>query len=515
MKKRTTKAKVTAVIMTAAMAMATMTGCGKPTVESLTKAYVESLNEAKTADMTMGMKFTMKISEGDQSLDMDMDMKGDILYEMEDKDNFKASMNMDMGMSLMGMSEEVKMESYYVAEDGEVTAYSKEDGASEWTKEEDVEFSVISSEESDAEELIELLTLEEETVEEAGKECYVLKGTVTGEDVPAFGEDAMGMDFDTEDLKFDVTIKMDKKEKKPVQLLFEVDEEAFTEAMKDSMAESFGSAEVEVEKFEISIDINSLDEKVKLDIPEEVFDAKEAEGLDDLLDGLDEESGDEQIDNVPVDEDDDTDAEDDADDASDSGDETVSLEKLETMGFDVEIYKYDNEYGNDHVALITNNNNNNKTVDGYALYIKGDEVVAKEEGYLHVEAGQTGIMYFFGDDIDSDYDSIEYEFEQYDMSEFQDEPMGSQLEATIEIDDEGNITGEIKNNSDKTVTYPYVEILFFDRHGTLFYQKSTYTDAEKLAPGESSPISTYVYADDMSIYQNYKVYVFGSAEEEE
>lgn len=258
-----------------------LTGCSfsKPTAESLLAASARQAAAMKTAVADMDLHFDMDISQGSLSLAMEMDVDGDIRYVREDSEHYKSHMNADTRVSLMGMSQNVQTENYLLCEDGEVTSYTKMADNDGWIKQSGGSGAMPGTDISKLANILSshsLFTLQEDTVMEGDVECYVLTAEVAAGDLPFFENDP-GMDLDLSGLKMYLAYKLDKKSKAPVSLTITVDENSFDKLLQDSLGNTLQGAAVDVKSFEMELKFVSINEDVTIDVPDEVYDAKEGQ----------------------------------------------------------------------------------------------------------------------------------------------------------------------------------------------------------------------------------------------
>ena len=102
-----------------------LAGCGGKSDEALLTASVKNLNEAKNCDITAKMSGKMKVSIGDFSQDVDMDM--DITSTM-----FMDPVKTKVVSTLNSAGTSVKSESYIAKENDKYVTYTKVDD--EWSK---------------------------------------------------------------------------------------------------------------------------------------------------------------------------------------------------------------------------------------------------------------------------------------------------------------------------------------------------------------------------------------------
>jgi len=516
-KNQTTKRAL--LVASLALCMGMLTGCtfGKPTKESLLKDYVKNMEDLKTADMDMDFNCAFDISQDDMSLAMELSGDADMKYVKEDGD-FKAYTNADVKLTLFGISRNTQTENYIIGEDGKVTTYSKLKDEDEWSKTEDTDFTLFG-ENVDVTQLQEALTLQEETVVEDQTECYVLTGTVTGKDAQTIG--SLGLDLDLEDLEMYIALRLSKEEKKPVSITYTVDEESFNKVLKDTLGDELEGAEANIRDFEIVIRFDSINEDMTIEVPDEVFDAKES-GNSGFLDGLtpDEEPADDEF-SFDLDDDDlfgddtfdfddtdtDTDTDDDMDDDFYSlGDDLLSPSDFKAKGYEYKEFIQEGEYRIYDYLYVQNNNKDSRSVSVYATFLKDGEKVGTDLAYLDMEPE----AFLIADlSCEEAFDTVEYSFEESEY--YGSELIGSELDVFYEINPDGTIAGNVTNESDKAASYPKIHVVFFDEDNNVIEHQYTYAESDILWPGESSDYSMYF---DNTGYDSFIFYAEADASDE-
>ena len=285
--KRTTKRKnntilmknkftgVTGLITAFTLSVSLLPGCSltKPTKESLLKSYAKQMGSLKTMEMDMELTFDVDISKQNMTVTMEIGGGSDIQYVKENEDNYKGYMDTDISVSMFGVSREVETESYVTGDPSGAAMYTKSKDSEKWSKTDGSGFLLPNA---DLSALAQTLSLQEDTVIEDGRECYVLSGSVTGEDLP-IEQSKFGLDLDLKDVKMYESLKLDKNDKTPVSLTITADEDSLNKLLQDSVGELIDDAEVTIRTFEMIWKIKSIDKELTVDIPDEVYDAVESD----------------------------------------------------------------------------------------------------------------------------------------------------------------------------------------------------------------------------------------------
>lgn len=256
------------------LAVSILSGCGgrKVTAESLMKE-VEA-NMEKVESMSMNMKLEMGMAIKESGMSMDMDVTGDIDLEVIN-DPVGVYLKGKVSMSLMGIS--LDMESYSVEENGKLVTYTSSMG--EWTRtEEDMpEKSQMDSVESVFDSKYEY-TLNDKTEKADGKEVYVLTTQISGD----LMQDVMGMmsedmddlygDMDWSEFSADITVKIDKSTRLPVEMTMDCGEGMSN--LMDSMTGT-DDTEVSIDTFSITYTFLGFDDVEEIKVPDDVKEAAE------------------------------------------------------------------------------------------------------------------------------------------------------------------------------------------------------------------------------------------------
>lgn len=509
--------KAVACYLAATMGATMLTGCGQiesikekffpPSAEEILEACTDNMRNAGTVDMDVDMGFDISMSYEGSEVKIDCDASMNFLGKQKDKDVYEAYMKGEVEVSVPGTdSQNSKVESYTITEDDTTTTYTKAEAADEWTKsEKEAESSGVMD--MDFTELKKDLTLSEETDTKEDKECYVFEGEIKDGDFLK----GMNSDFDLdelgiEDAAVNIVLYVDKKEKVPVSMELAIDDEAL-----EQITEKSGDLVMGFEDFTMELTYNEVDGKVDFEIPEEVFDAKEKETESGLFDSI---TGETSGDDVDLDEDleedeeidteeeevpeleDDEEIEDEDSDLFDE--EVINYEQLKAEGIECEEYTVDE---NTVYIKATSSNQIGKSLTVKAKLKKDGKVVGEEETYIQLEPNAYGVSPIYSEEA---FDSVEYAYVQKDIdyTEF----AGKDLEVTCEInDEEGEISGIATNKSDKTIEFPEIHIVFYDKDKNIIDTAMGFPEADEMEPSESSEYSTYFFCDEYDSYEIYTI----------
>lgn len=187
--------KLMALAMCLGLGAALLTGCGKPTVESLIDGMTENQPDSQSGDMSFDFVLNLE-SEG---YGMEVSVGADMEYQVEgniaEGDSATMYMDGDITVGVFGMSQKLPFEGYMVMEDDETTIYTYDSDSDTWY------YSTSDSSDSDSldslmdPDMIEKMAdamadaikengeLAEDTEKVAGVECYVITSTLTGDDM--------------------------------------------------------------------------------------------------------------------------------------------------------------------------------------------------------------------------------------------------------------------------------------------------------------------------------------------
>lgn len=193
------KKKLMALAIALGLSMAAMTGCGKPTVESLVDGMFDSEIESQTVEVEMDIVLSAAAS----GISVDIGMDGDFEMQISGMNGKEQITYVDgkLGMNAMGQNESVGFEAYAVVDDGTVTAYAYDEDSDTWYKTETESDGSDALDQDTIDEITEAMKdvlkengeLAEDTEKVEGEECYVITATVEGGDWSAILKPMQGM----------------------------------------------------------------------------------------------------------------------------------------------------------------------------------------------------------------------------------------------------------------------------------------------------------------------------------
>ncbi len=283
---KNTKKRVGFLLAALLLFMAVLSGCGgkKVTAEELIAETTKKMENVESMDMNIKMDISMGVKQSGVSMDLDIGADIDMQATEEPEASY---MSGTLTMSMMGLS--VDMESYSVIEDGKAVTYSGTGG--EWTREEtEVPEDEVTNMMDVFKEGMEY-ELQPKTEKVDGKEVYVLTGQVAGDlmnDMVGAMADSLGDtvgDIDWSSFKADITMKIDKSTKEPVEMIFDCSE-GISKVMDSAMASAGADGSVSISKYVVTATYNSFNDVDEIVVPDEVKEAAVSSGGDDSLDSF-------------------------------------------------------------------------------------------------------------------------------------------------------------------------------------------------------------------------------------
>lgn len=220
--------KLTALALCAVLLLGLMTGCQKPMdAETLVQKMNEAIGDKSPSSMTIAMELemTMKV----QGTSMDMSIALDSALVQSDTASY---VDMDMTLGMLGIKQEMNMETYTTLEDGKYVNYLYSELDDTWLRSE-VDADGLSDQApvtayaSLAELPPEELTLDEEKQTLNDREVYVLRATLSGAQMQDTFTSALGTS--AEDLDEMTATVMKEMDFTPVSAptVFYIDAETF------------------------------------------------------------------------------------------------------------------------------------------------------------------------------------------------------------------------------------------------------------------------------------------------
>ena len=185
--------------LAAALVLLALTGCTRATPKNLLNSMTE-----KTADVTsVEMNMTLDVvANGDvQGTTADMTIKMDANVQST-FDPEIAYIEGSMDMAFMGQKQSVEMEIYTEEEDSNYMTYSRS-GSDDWYKTKTEHIS-LENDWTVFKDMHQSFELNKDLEEVDGKECYVLSGDLSGEELSIIMESATGLMGDSGDILGDI-----------------------------------------------------------------------------------------------------------------------------------------------------------------------------------------------------------------------------------------------------------------------------------------------------------------------
>lgn len=322
------KKKLMTLALALGLSLAVLTGCSKPTVESLVDGMFD--RESQTAEIEMDIVCSISA----MGLDFDAEFGGDFEAQFSGMDGkgdqtSYADGKMTLEVKAFDIDEEEEFETYSIVDDGTVTSYSRTGDDDTWyvsESDQDVVDQDVTDKITEAmkDVLKENGELAEDTEKVEGEECYVITATIEGRDwsdilkpMQDMIDDAMeeaGVDVDVlswfEYLSADLTYYISKDTGYLIKMEMDMSNTDLYgmagQIMEDSGAEDlFGDFEDLIEdisfsKFDITAvftDVNDTEVKVPRDVINDAVERSASGAIDDIMGGI----GDDLIEEPPVD----------------------------------------------------------------------------------------------------------------------------------------------------------------------------------------------------------------------
>ncbi len=480
-----------------------LTGCGhRATAESLMEEYLDITTNAES--ITLDGNIVLAMNVGDSSTTMELKLDGDLKTAIvkEDEENYISKTKTNMTVSMLGVSEKVKQESYSECEDGEITTYTKDLDTDTWT----VDYSYqedVSNQLDNLKEYAGAFELEKKTQKIGKTDCYVLKGTLTGNENMEEMMDEIGMDFDGNEFLMNCTLYMSKDKHEPVRLEMYLDESIVGKEM------DFDDYTMSISELSYIIDISKINNTSEINIPDE---AKNSYVSDDIEDDsiFDVETEVNTETEIPVVETETTEIETETPETesfevSNPSTGITGLNSLENENLSFRAYEQPLSYGGTMIYVLgINTNAEDRSTEIQMTFYKNGTKIDETSRYLDLEDGCYDITSVY---VEEDYDEIKFNLVK---SNVYSKLAGSEIDVDYSFGN-GEFFGTITNNTQETISYPQVKFVIWGENKEVLEFNDTYAEDNTLAPGESSTFSSYY--DYEGTITDFNFYVTGTVED--
>lgn len=251
------RTKAIALLLTLSILILALSGCGKMTTEKLAVKMADAVQDRQMAQSTMEMEMDISFNLEQMGMSLDMALAVDYIMDMKmasDPYELYSETVMNMNMEFLGQSEELteKIKTHVVMEDGKLVSYVYSDTTGSWERQEmeldqipaNLDYSFLT------EKLAELV-MDEEKQELDGREVYVVRITLTGEEMQDALNSASGLpetfsnmgitDLDMSTLRIPTVFYVDAKTYLPVQIEMELT--GMDEMMNSLLSSALGSVD--------------------------------------------------------------------------------------------------------------------------------------------------------------------------------------------------------------------------------------------------------------------------------
>lgn len=484
------------------MIMGAFTGCsGRITSESLAKDYEKTLNDMESVTLDTDMDIEMSVGEGGTSISVGIDGTMKTALIIQDEENYKSKIKLDASVSLFGITQAINMMMYDVCENGYISTYTNDLDDDTWSQ----DFSELEGHPSELDAIadyIESFKLEKKTTEINGTECYVMHGTLAGNE--SLGEmfKELNLELDASYLKMDAVLYMDRKTHEPVRIEFVLNGGFLGEKIE------VDDYSIAIDKFVYNVDISKVNKTSDFTIPEEAY-IESANIDEDAYDNDDMFSFTPELQDNPLfSEEENEDVWTEEYESFDTSEATpVSGEGLNALEYDnlsFRAYEIPMSYGGTKFYLLgINQNSSDRYVYVEMEFYKNGKQVDSAERYFALEEGCYDVV---GTYVEEEYDEVKFKLTNREVYM---NYIGSEIDVDYALT-EDDITGTVTNNTQQTVSFPVVHFVVWGNNNSVLFHDYMYVDDNSLAPGETSNFVLYMGEDYR--FSNYSVYVTGEEE---
>lgn len=531
------KGKILSSILALATLCGVLTGCGA-TTESVLDKSAKKLEKIDSQSLTVTADFGIKVDGGESgtSMEMGVNVNGDVKVKKSSDTDFITSFTGRTSINAFGVSQDVDMELYVDSSknDDEITTktYTKTSDSDEWK----LQTNTVKAENTTSEVAIfdsllkNKLSLQKDTVEVDGINCFNLTGTITGTDIYEVIKNTGLLNDEKakkalesvntsafETAKADVIYLVNKKTYLPKKLEVDFSKTDINSALKSGLEAVGVSAEdinVSFSVAKVTVKFNEFG-KFDVKIPEDALNAVEtAPVINELETSVDEDSS-----NVDIDVDSDVDLDSDSNsDLNEKPDEELDVEMMEYIDdsyprvtedniFDIQTYDLDRESDDSDVIVMLVSNKTDDEVLGSGAIRYYDA----EGTLVGADALSTYSIKPHGTDICEIFTDIDYA--SYEIALVSDTLYGKAVYADAEYlgKKDGLETFNITNKG-TTVSYNQFIVLFFNGDELVDYQYAYREDGDYYTDFEKGASAKYVARSEYN-YDRCEIVLTGSAEE--
>lgn len=281
-----------AYLLTGALVLSSLSGCGKETPEDILKEMANNTKEATSFAGNMDMNMAVDLSQSGVSMGVELGVSGDMEVV-----NDPAAFHFDGEVYFNMMNLSMDMEMYGVEEDQVLHLYTKV--ADQWTHaEQSLEEANKAQEEMDmskiSSDILSKMTMEEETKKEKDREQYIFHTVLTGEELNKWlsnMEEISKEDLEEvglSELDVDVELAVDKEKKLPAGFTLDLNEslqKVLDQAMEELTEASGQELSAKISNCALVLEFQDFNTIEKIEVPKEALDVESISG-DDLLSGL-------------------------------------------------------------------------------------------------------------------------------------------------------------------------------------------------------------------------------------
>ena len=265
-----------AYLLTGALVLSSLSGCGKETPEDILKEMANNTKEATSFAGNMDMNMAVDLSQSGVSMGVELGVSGDMEVV-----NDPAAFHFDGEVYFNMMNLSMDMEMYGVEEDQVLHLYTKV--ADQWTHaEQSLEEANKAQEEMDmskiSSDILSKMTMEEETKKEKDREQYIFHTVLTGEELNKWlsnMEEISKEDLEEvglSELDVDVELAVDKEKKLPAGFTLDLNEslqKVLDQAMEELTEASGQELSAKISNCALVLEFQDFNTIEKIEVPKE------------------------------------------------------------------------------------------------------------------------------------------------------------------------------------------------------------------------------------------------------